>query len=131
MSNEPRFDRAALIRYVATAQPEREEEAPTPKRLTMKSLLAVLGGNTGDALSTIYAVKHGAQEGNPIYGRTPSTAKILAVKGAGTLGQLLALSQLAKAHPTAANLTAKLIAGGMSAVTAHNIRMGRRTPEQK
>lgn len=117
MSDDLRFDRAALERYA--------EQAPAPPRdgrITVASMLALAAGNGLDAGSTIYALNHGARETNPVYGDQPSAAKVLAIKGAGTLAQYLILRALAKRHPKAANLTAKIIGGMTAGVGVKNLR---------
>lgn len=114
------FDPEALRQVIEAMAQQAQTQPAEPGRLTLPSLLMLLGGNAADAGSTIYALNHGAREANPVLGSHPSAAKVLAMKGAGTAAQWLVLKLLAKEHPKLANGIAKGVGIGLGAVGAHN-----------
>lgn len=100
---------------------ELQESKPDGK-LSGTSKAMLLGGNAADLLSTLYGLQHGALEQNPMYGgENPSAAKVMAIKGAGTLASYLLMRQLAKRHPQAANLASKILGAGLGGVAAWNV----------
>lgn len=116
-------DQALLDMLVAAdleANPPDKAE-PTARKLDGVSKGLLIGGNVADLGSTLYALNNGARETNPLYGDHPSAAKLLAVKGAGTLLQYILLNKFAKHHPTAANRVAKAIGAGLGGVSAWNL----------
>lgn len=90
-------------------------------------LLATLGGNTADAVTTHQAINRGAQEGNPLLPGNPW--KIDAIK-AGTTGGEMALEHWLQQHgheKVAAALGLGI--GGLGAGLAiHNAGVQRRKP---
>ncbi len=114
----------ALLKLLVDA--DLKANPPTPPEakgggLSKSSLAMLLGGNAADAASTLYALKNGAKETNPVLGSHPSAAKLLALKGAGVGVQALLLKLLAKEHPKAANVIAKVTGGAMGGLAAHNV----------
>lgn len=124
--DEPRFDLAALRRYV-DEMPPASKPAPKDGRLTVASMMALGAGNGLDAGSTVYALNRGAHETNPVYGAQPNAAKVLAIKGATTAGQLWLLKKMAKSHPKAANALAKISGAAMGVIGVHNLRQASRS----
>jgi hypothetical protein len=123
MTDEPKFDRIALERYLSGHDAEKQSPAPPdPKRLTVPSMLALLGGNAADAGSTIYALRNGAREMNPVYGESPHPGKVVGIKAASTLAELLLLRKLAEHKPKLANGLAKGIGAAMGGIAIHNVR---------
>lgn len=130
MTDDRLFDRDALKRYVSHQTPDRAEPVPPQDRFTLASVLALAAGNGADGLSTIYALKHGVREANPVFGRSPHPAKVAAIKGATTVAEWLMLKKLAKDHPKLANGLAKGIGAAMAGVAAHNVYQGRKAGGQ-
>lgn len=109
--------------------PDFREHPPVPNEpqgWSRGSRWANLLGNIADAGSTIYALQNpNAHEANPLFGEHPSAAKILAVKGAGTLLQQLLFQALAKkGHPKLANILGYTSGGVLGGIAANNIRVG-------
>lgn len=91
----PLFDKASLAKYVENNPPPAPEKK---KGIGWGTRSAIYGGAGADALSTIEALKHsGLSEGNPLYGKNPSPARVVVTKGLQALGQDLLLQKLADA----------------------------------
>jgi hypothetical protein len=95
-------------------------------KLSIFSRMILHGGNTADAGSTIYALKSGARESNPIYGNDPKGLKIGLIKAGTSIGTDFALSKLAKKHPKLANGLAKGLGVGLMAIAASNINQAKK-----
>lgn len=113
-----------LVR-VELARDAGKEDALKRKGLSKLSLGALLAANAGDALTTIFRAP-GTHELNPAYGKQPSAGKVLAIKGAGTVAQVLALRKLGQSHPKVADGLAKVVSGVLGAVAIKNARQGRK-----
>lgn len=131
----PDFSIAALRQAAKEAldvDPEAVSAAPAapvdaPSHTPMHLALAAMGaGQAADALSTISALKRsGTAEGNPIYGKHPSAARILGTKAAIAAPVGYLLDRAYDKHPKLA-AGASLAFGGLGlALAAHNSKQGR------
>lgn len=112
-----------LRQMLMDADPAPPTDAPErPGRLAPWASAALIGGNAGDAASTVLALQNpNAHEANPIFGAHPSTGKVLAIKGGVTLAEWLLMRRLAKQHPKLANGLSAAIGGTMGAIAASNL----------
>lgn len=102
------------------------KEKPDEKKLSKISRAILHGGNTSDAISTIYALKNpNVVEANRLYGRQSSNLKVAGIKAASSIVEDVLLSKLAKTKPKLANGLAKGIGIGMMMVAANNVNQGR------
>jgi hypothetical protein len=99
------------------------EMAPPHRRdwLFDATMAGVSGGNASDLTFTLYALHHGAAEGNPVLhplGRHP--IGLAAAKTGLTIGTMFALVKLHEHRPKLATTIAAGAAGVMLTVAAHN-----------
>jgi hypothetical protein len=95
------------------------------ERKGMKAALTFMAVGQGlDTVTTIAALNRGAVEANGLYGRHPSTAKLVAAKlpmiGVGWL-----LTKVAPRHPRVAKGAAYVIGGVGVGLALHNSQQGR------
>ena len=114
-----------LVEHELKTNPPAVSAPKTSGKLSKSSLAMLLGGNAADAASTIYALKRGARETNPLYGEQPSVGKLLAIKGGTTAGAYLLSKLLAKDRPKLANGLAKGLGAALTGVAAHNVMQAR------
>lgn len=106
---------------------ERTATAPPPSKLPMMASLGIMGaGQVADALSTHRAVKRGASESNPVYGKKPSLGKLLAIKAATNVPLAVVFEKLHKHHPKLARGLALGVGGVGFGLAAHNSRQGKK-----
>jgi hypothetical protein len=131
-----RFDRASLARYVQDA----ERATRTQNRDTAGSgvqkgaatrvhpawLAAIGAANGADLVSTELALSKNpdAYEANPLL--KGSAGKRAAIKGALTLGEILATRVVGKSNPKAAKTLAAILTALPAALTVNNLRQAKR-----
>jgi hypothetical protein len=106
---------------------EREASAkttPTPSPSSQPAILMTVGGTLADLFTTLSVINSSSgREANPILGESP--ARIIAVKSALLLPQLLAEHHLAKhGHPKAAMWLGIALGGLGTAMAIHNMNVG-------
>jgi hypothetical protein len=123
--------RDAILKSEATlsADPAARQE-PQPKRdhglMHKLGLPLMAAGQTADVVSTVQALKRGAHESNPVYGKQPSAAKLTAIKAATMVPTGLLLDKLYTHHPKIAMGIAAAIGGLGFGVAARNAKQGRK-----
>lgn len=118
---DPKSLQAAVEASLANTPPGLEAPAPDrPKHVSPWAQFATLAGHGADAASTIYALKQGASEANPLYGEHPSAGKVAAVKGGTAALQMLMQHFVGKSHPGLANAMGFGTGIGMGGIAAHN-----------
>ena len=104
-----------------------EQPAPPPSHAPIHwAIVGLAVGQTADAVTTSRALDRGGTvEGNPLYGKHPSTARVFATKAAiiGPVAYLLH-RQFPK-HPRATTVAAWLLGGLGATVAVSNSRQGR------
>lgn len=114
------FSQENLDRYTRDITPEVEEQK---KSVGWGPYASIIGANAADIATTIAAKNRGAREGNPVIG--DDNARLLALKGLSTAGQIALLHELGKNHPTAAKLTGYAISALPAIAAIHNTRVNR------
>jgi len=100
---------------------------PAPSWLFNIAMGGLSSGNSADLTSTLYALKRGQKEGNPVMrqlGNHP--VAFAAAKTAVTVGTMAALAHLHKKRPKLATFVAAGAAGAMWSVALHNLQLARR-----
>jgi hypothetical protein len=125
----PRFDREAVARAVkASESASARASAPPAQKGTERRglgpawLWAIAGANGADLASTEYALSKNpnAYESNPLL--KGSAGKRAAIKGALTVGEILATRLVGKEHPKAAKTLAAILSALPAALTVNNLR---------
>jgi hypothetical protein len=109
----------ALVLILCPTVARAQEASGLPRAL---ATLAV--GQSLDLVSTIAALNRGTVETNPLMGKRPSSAKLIAAK-LPMLGVGWLLVKLAPSHPKLAKGTAYVIGGVGLGLAIHNVRQGR------
>ena len=79
--------------------------------------------NAADVATTAICLNKGTcREGNPLYGSSPSTGRIIAIKGAVGLGEWVLLGELAKSDPEAAKWVAIVATVVTASIATANLR---------
>lgn len=113
-----------LARHADPALLTQDAPAGTPARgIGAGPYVASALGDLADAVTTVGALRRGGRESNPVLGN--SLGRLLAIKGAGSVGYLVVLRQLAKSHPTLAKWMWYGNGIGKGAVAVHNARVAR------
>jgi hypothetical protein len=114
----------------AGAEEQREREIPaastvTPRPSSQPAMMMTIGGSLADLFTTLSVLNSNAgREANPILGQ--SAGRIIAVKSALLVPQLLAEHHLAKhGHPKAAMWLGVALGGLGTAMAIHNMNVGR------
>jgi hypothetical protein len=118
-----------LEKYTKDIPPESKVSTKSKtddKKLSIFSRMLLHGGNASDAGSTIYGLKQGAVEANPVWGSAPSPYLVGGIKAGTSLAEDVGLSKLAKSRPKLANGLAKGIGIGMLAVAASNMHQAKK-----
>ena len=112
-------------RHADPAQLTQDAPAGTPARgIGPGPYVASALGDLADAVTTVGALRRpNVREGNPLMGN--SLPRLLALKGAGSVGFLLALRQVAKYHPTLAKWLGYGNGIGKGVIAARNTQVGR------
>lgn len=106
------------------------ETRPAPHARTIRHDLAIdaawiVGGQSIDAGTTIYGIHHGLDESNPLVGRHPSNATIIATKAALAGAGILFCREARKAgHPRLARIVAVVlgvVGGSAGAMNTWNV----------
>jgi hypothetical protein len=123
----PVFTPELIARHAATVTQPTPDPPDKPSHAGLHAALGVMGGGAlADALTTIAALKReGTHEANPIYGKDPSAARILATKAATTIPSALLLDKLGDKHKVAAMLIALGIGGASFGIAAKNAQQGK------
>jgi hypothetical protein len=89
-------------------------------------LLAIAGANGADLASTEYALSKNpnAVEANPLL--RGSAGKRAAIKGAMTIGEILATKFVGKSNPKAAKTLATILTALPAALTINNLRQAKK-----
>jgi hypothetical protein len=114
----------------AGAEEQREREIPaaatvTPRPSGQPAMMMTLGGSLADLFTTLSVINSNTgREANPILGQ--SAGRIIAVKSALLVPQLLAEHHLAShGHPKAAMWLGVALGGLGTAMAIHNMNVGR------
>lgn len=109
--------------------PQPTSQGDDPKKLfRMLGLPVMIGGQAADGISTIQAINRpNTHESNSaIYGKNPSSGRIIATKAAVTAPSAFLLDKLAAKHPKLA-LALALMSGGIGMGAAiHNSKVGKK-----
>lgn len=103
--------------------------APSADHGKLARWIALGGGAAADGITTRMALSANpnAYEANSMIGGLANhTAALMALKGATAVGEGLALDELAKKHPTLANVFAGVISGLQGAVALHNLKAAKK-----
>jgi len=114
----------------AGAEEQREREIPaastvTPRPSGQPAMMMTVGGSLADLFTTLSVINtNTGREANPILGQ--SAGRIIAVKSALLVPQLLAEHHLAShGHPKAAMWLGVALGGLGTAMAIHNMNVGR------
>lgn len=119
---------SVLLGQSAFAGAEEQRETPVKTTPTTSSsqpaILMTVGGTLADLFTTLSVINsNSGHEANPILGESP--VRIIAVKSALLLPQLLAEHHLAKhGHPKAAMWLGIALGGLGTAMAIHNMNVG-------
>lgn len=123
--------RDAILNSEAKLTPDPDAQPPAPKKkghglMHAIGLPLMAAGQTADVVSTVQALKRGAHESNPVYGKAPSAGKLAAVKAATMVPTGLLLDKLYTHHPKIAMGIAAAIGGVGFGLAAHNSKQGKK-----
>jgi hypothetical protein len=103
-----------------------EQPAPVSHRPIHWAIVGLAAGQTADAVTTAKALKRGGTvEVNPLYGKHPSTARVVATKAAIIGPVAFCLHWAFPRHPRATTVAAWLLGGLGASVAVSNSRQGR------
>lgn len=120
----PIFDPASIDRYASTVTPDKPQTTKDPNAIGPWPYAAVAGGNIADIASSLYGLKHGNTEANPVVGNDP--INLLISKVASMIAQEWGVNQIAKSgHPKIATGLGYALGAVPAIVAAHNVSIAK------
>jgi len=112
---------ALVLAFVAGVVVDRAfgQSRPVSHRVLTGMLIASVAGQSADAATTVWGVRHGGYEANPVFGNRPTL--VLGAKAVFTAAAIPLIWRLRDTHPKWAIGLSLAVAGSGAALAAHNV----------